>query len=398
MSIEIQLDTPGNRNPMDLASLLNPLPTPPPSESEGDWDAAEQKVYESLNNFRFSFSAPQPMEVDGELPSSTNWEYHERHVPTLPPIQLVQQPRRLVNLPHRPAQGLRLAQIARRTSESSSARQHHRPNSRSPHRRHDIHDRRGSYPRLSIASRRPMASPSPSSRSESSNEGEERTIGKKKKRKPTGPHSNKPYTQEQFHWLWYHCEDRGLRYAEMYAAWDVQFPGERREPGQAFCSRLYREAIYPRLDDDGELLRGRDGKLQIVPVGKRQRHNPQFRDFPFKLWEHSPEWALYWDWVLPEHKAMARKVLEGRGLDDAQLRKEKSRRAITLSKAEAPLKKGWFATPALHAAAVQKARSKNEPTRFSTSPSPELAAVKLESQQPSYWSHEYDRHQSGPKL
>ena len=107
----------------------------------------------------------------------------------------------------------------------------------------------------------------------------------------------------------------------MYAAWDVQFPGERREPGQAFCSRLYREAIYPRLDDDGELLRGRDGKLQIVPVGKRQRHNPQFRDFPFKLWEHSPEWALYWDWVLPEHKAMARKVLEGRGLDDAQLRK-----------------------------------------------------------------------------
>ena len=107
----------------------------------------------------------------------------------------------------------------------------------------------------------------------------------------------------------------------MYAAWDIQFPGERREPGQAFCSRLYREAIYPRLDDDGELLRGRDGKLQIVPVGKRQRHNPQFRDFPFKLWEHSPEWALYWDWVLPEHKAMARKVLEGRGLDDAQLRK-----------------------------------------------------------------------------
>jgi len=48
MSVEIQLDTPGNRNPMDLASLLNPLPTPPPSESEGDWDAAEQKVYESV--------------------------------------------------------------------------------------------------------------------------------------------------------------------------------------------------------------------------------------------------------------------------------------------------------------------------------------------------------------
>ena len=294
---------------------------PPPSESEGERVAVEQKVYQSPNSFRFLYSTPQPMEVDGELPSSTNWEYHERHVLILPQIQLVQQPYRLVNLPHRPAQGLRLAQIARRTSESSSARQHHRPNSRSPHRQQDIYDRRGSNPRLKIASRRPMVSPSPSSRSESSNEGEERAIGKRKKRKPTGPHSNKPYTQEQFHWLWYHCEDRGLRYAEMYAAWDIQFPGEHREPGQAFCSRLYREAIYPRLDDDGELLRGRDGKLQIVPIGKRQRHTPQFKDFPFKLWEHSPEWALYWDWVLPEHKVIARKVLEARGLDDAQLRK-----------------------------------------------------------------------------
>ena len=318
--MEIQRDAPVSRNPMDLASLLNPLLTPPSSESEVEWDKTEQQAHRSSNGFRSCYSAPQPMEVDGELPTNATWEYHERHVPTLSPIELVPQPRRLMKLAHRPAQGLCMAQIARRASESFLERQLPHPNSCSIHRHRDIHDRHDSYRRLSIASHRPMVPPWPSSRSESSLEGEERTDGKKKKRKPTGPHSNKPYTQEQFHWLWYHCEDRGLRYAEMYCKWDIQFPGERREPGQAFCSRLYREAIYPRIDGDGELLRDRDGKLQIVPVGKRQRHNPEYRDFPFKLWEHSPEWALYWDWVLPEHKAMAHKVLEGRDLDEAQLR------------------------------------------------------------------------------
>ncbi|PVH80077.1 hypothetical protein DL98DRAFT_572176 [Cadophora sp. DSE1049] len=399
MSIEIHLGTSGSRNPMDLASLLNPLLTPPSSESEEEWDEGEQEVHESLNGFHSCYSAPQPMEVDGELPTNATWEHHEREVPLLPPMHLILGQRRLINLAHRPTQGLRMAQIARRTSESDSVRRHTRPTSRSPHRRHDRHDRRGSYPRLSIASRRPMTSPSPSLDSESSHEGEERKIGNKKKRKPTGPHSNKPYTQEQLHWLRYFCEDRGFKYHEMYRAWNIQFPGDYREPKQAFSSRLYRENIYATLDDNGELARDRDGKPEIIPIGKRQRHNPKYRDFPFKLWEHSPEWALYWDWVLPEHKVMAQRILDGRDLDESQLRKEKSRRAIRLYEAEGPLKKGWFATPALHAAAVQKAKAKNETTRFSTSPSPELAAViKLESQKTSYWSQEYDIGSNGRKL
>lgn len=372
MSIEINLDTSASRNPMDLASLLNPLLTPPTSESEADWDEAGQEVHESANGFHTWYSAPQPMEIDGELPTNVTWEHYERDVPTLPPIQLAPWSRQLINLAHRPAQSPRTAQTVQRTIESDSRRRHSCVTPRSPHRRHDLHDRRGSYPRLSIASR-PMASPSPSLQSESCHEGEVPQLGKKKKRKPTGTHSNKPYTQEQLHWLWYVCEDRGFRYPEMYRAWRIQFPGETRVPGQAFSSRLYRENFYPILDANGNFVRGRDGKLKIKAVGKRRRNEEGNRDYPFKFWDHSPEWALYWDWVLPEHKAMAQKILEGRDLDEAQLRKEKVRRAIRIHEAEKPVKKGWFSTPALHAAAVREAKAKNETTRFSTSPTPEVA-------------------------
>ncbi|KAH7323508.1 hypothetical protein BKA65DRAFT_70363 [Rhexocercosporidium sp. MPI-PUGE-AT-0058] len=107
----------------------------------------------------------------------------------------------------------------------------------------------------------------------------------------------------------------------MYNEWDIQIPGYYREPRQAFSSHLYRENIYPMLDDNGELVRSRDGKPIFITIGVLKRRNRKFRDFPFKLWEKNPEWALCWDWALPEHMAMAQKILEGRDLDVTQLRK-----------------------------------------------------------------------------
>ncbi|PVH70100.1 hypothetical protein DL98DRAFT_521796 [Cadophora sp. DSE1049] len=87
-----------------------------------------------------------------------------------------------------------MTQIAERRSESDAVRRHPRPSSHSPHRCHGCHDRRGSYPHLRIALRRPRTSPSPSLKSGSSRGAEGPVFGKKKK-KPTGRHSNKPYSE-----------------------------------------------------------------------------------------------------------------------------------------------------------------------------------------------------------
>ncbi|KAG4441222.1 hypothetical protein IFR05_003270 [Cadophora sp. M221] len=269
------------------------------------------------------------MEVNGQVLTSATWEHREGNLPALPPMQLAQKPRQLVNRAHWPAPGLRMTQIAERRSESDVARWH---------------------PHLNTALRRPRTFRSPFLKPESSREAEV-PVFRMERKKSTGSHSNKPY-------------NRRFNYARLYDEWDIKFPGDYRAHNQAFSSRLYRENIYPTLDGNGELARDRDGKPIITAIGIRKRHYPEFRDFPFELWAKNPEWALYWDWVLPEHKAMAQKILEGRDLDESQLRKERSRRAICLYEAELPANKGWFATPALHAAAAQTSLS---PKRAATS-------------------------------
>ncbi|KAH7317350.1 hypothetical protein BKA65DRAFT_515791 [Rhexocercosporidium sp. MPI-PUGE-AT-0058] len=350
LSITILLDTRGHGNPMDLASLLNPLPTPLSLVSEEEWDKAEEQVYESLSSYQSPYSTSRPIEVDGEVPTRAAWDHREGNFPALPPMQLAPDPRRLVNLAHQPAQGLRMSQIAERRSESEVIRRHPRPSSHTPHR--------GSYPHLSIEPRRPRTPPWPPLKSESSREAEGPVFGKKR-RKRTGRSSNKRYTQEQLHWLQYHLEDRGFNYTALYNQWSIQFPEDHREPKQAFSSRLYRENCYPMLDENGGLVRDCDGEPIITRIGVRKRKDLEFRDLPYKLWEKHPEWALYWDWVLPEHKVMAQKILEGRDLDVSQLRKESYRQAIRLYEAEVPARKGWFATPALRAAAVQASLRQN---------------------------------------
>ncbi|KAH6712544.1 hypothetical protein BKA61DRAFT_610498 [Leptodontidium sp. MPI-SDFR-AT-0119] len=399
MSTNIRMDNRERYNPMDLTSVLNPLHTPPSSDSEEYWSEPDEQVHSSFSRDSSYSVVPQPMEVDGEVPTnSTNWDHHESSLPTLPPMQLVPESLRFPNLAYRPAQGIPMTQNIQRRSENDLGRRYNRPGSHSPPRRQDRHGRRGSYPHLSTPLHRPRISLSPSSSSESSLEADEETVHwmqqkkRKRKRKRTGPHSNKPYTQEQIHWLRYHAEDCGLNYAQMYNLWAIHFPNDPRVPGQAFCSRLYRDNISAMVDDDDNLIRDSDGKPIIIVINIRKRQQSKFKHFPFKFWEKNPEWALYWDWVMPEHKAMAQKILDGRDLDASQLLKEKSRRAIRKYEAEAPARKGWFATPALHAASVLKAKSKGEAKNIGLSPSPEWTSmvIKPESEQTSDRARKYD--------
>ncbi|KAH7348376.1 hypothetical protein BKA65DRAFT_259573 [Rhexocercosporidium sp. MPI-PUGE-AT-0058] len=396
MAMAIHMNSRQNHNPMDLTSLLNPSQTPPLSDSEEQWPESEEQTRYSFSRDSSCCSAPQPMEVDGEVPmTSTIWDHHESGLPMLPPMQLASELPPFVNLTHRPAQGPQMTQITPEICENDLVRRCLRPTSHSPRRRlHDHRDRRSSYPHLGTFQRRPWTSPSPSLESESSVEADdcERKKMKQKRRKLTGPHSNKPYTQEQVHWLRYHCEDLGLNYAQMYMLWTTHFPNDYRVPGQAFSSRFYRDNVSAMVDDNDNLIRNSDGKPKIIVINIRRRKEPQFKDFPFKLWEKNPEWALYWDWVMPEHKAMAQKILDGRDLDASQQRKEKSRQAIRKYEAQAPVRKGWYATPAHHAAAVSKGNAKGEMKSVSLSPLPAWTSltIKLESAQISDWAQEYD--------
>lgn len=189
----------------------------------------------------------------------------------------------------------------------------------------------------------------------------------------------------------------------MYNGWDIQFPGDYRDHKQAFSSRLYCENIYPMLDNNDELVRGCDGKPIITTIGVRKREDPEFADFPFKLWDKNPKWALYWDWVLPEHKAMAQKILERRDLDESQLRKT-SHFLFTSSSLPRPFthwvsRKGKVSSSDSH---VRSRSAYEERMVRHTSSScccrPDFsftrtgyAAIRLENQQTSYWAPDYGR-------
>lgn len=105
----------------------------------------------------------------------------------------------------------------------------------------------------------------------------------------------------------------------MYKLWVVTFTAKEdtRGPKQNFSSRRYRDDEVPMAKANGELVRGENGKPLWQVCKKRARNQPAQKDIPFKLWERYPEWAVYWPWVQPQHKALAQKILDG-NLDAVQ--------------------------------------------------------------------------------
>ncbi|KAE9367432.1 hypothetical protein N431DRAFT_428810 [Stipitochalara longipes BDJ] len=135
-------------------------------------------------------------------------------------------------------------------------------------------------------------------------------ISKASKRKRLGPHSNKAYTQEQVHWMRYFSEDRGYTWPQVHACFYQEWPGEARDSVACITSRYYRSNLLARLDDNGEPTLDQTGKLVMIPAKVRERATEEGKDKPFLFLDLHPEWALVYDWVTPEHKARAMRVLQ----------------------------------------------------------------------------------------
>ncbi|CAL3968590.1 unnamed protein product [Diplocarpon coronariae] len=293
-----------SRNPMDVSRLLNP-------ENARDMHGMHLPGWPS----RHRLPCALPMEVDGELPAPPPASPRVHHL-YLPPIRAA---------PTAPAGHGRRAPLTR-----------------------------------GARARDPLPLPPPSA-------GLADGRVRKPKKKPTGSFSNRPYTQEQVHWLRYHNEDCDLSYSEMFRLWGRQFPhpSDARGDGQNFSSRLYRDHKVPAMDARGDPTFDAAGKPRYIECKVRQRTDPAQMDIPFKLVEKHPEWALYWSWVSPADKAIARQILDGKDLDFAQTKKEVYRQAIRKLDAVLPPRKGWYSSPSHHAEAMRKR---------SLCPAPELSS------------------------
>ncbi|PBP15941.1 hypothetical protein BUE80_DR013290 [Diplocarpon rosae] len=282
------------RNPMDVANLLNHAGAAA-APTEGDAAAAtspldlERDMAQRMHHLYLQrFPVARPMEMDGELPRLHSAS--PRAPIYLPPIRF-----------EAPTQAAGWG-IPRRAHVG-------RPSARSPT------PRAGQIRKTTTAT---TTTPPPTITTPTTN------PLKKKKKKPTGSFSNRPYTQEQVHWLRYHNEDCDLSYGEMFRLWGRQFPhpSDARGDGQNFSSRLYRDHKVPAMDAHGEPTWDARGKPRYIECKVRQRTDPAQMDIPFKLVEKHPEWALYWSWVRPADKAIARRILAGQDLDFAQTSKE----------------------------------------------------------------------------
>jgi hypothetical protein len=132
-----------------------------------------------------------------------------------------------------------------------------------------------------------------------------------KPRKHIGPHSNKPYTVEQVHFLRYHKEDLANVWLAVHSMFYQRFPDSERLSIACLTSRYYRDNRVPKVDANGELVLDKNGNPIMIKAKIRDRATPEGKSIPYLFIEKHPEFALKYDWVRPEDKAVALKILQG---------------------------------------------------------------------------------------
>lgn len=138
-----------------------------------------------------------------------------------------------------------------------------------------------------------------------------RRITKPAKRKSTLPHSNKPYTLEQVHFMRYYREDCGLFWPQVHALFYRHWPNSGRITVACLSSRYYRSNVVPKLDENGEPVLDKNGKVVMITAKVRERGTAEGKNKPFLLVDKHPEFALIYDWVEAEHKRKATRILQG---------------------------------------------------------------------------------------
>jgi hypothetical protein len=132
------------------------------------------------------------------------------------------------------------------------------------------------------------------------------------------PHSNKPYTQEQVHFIRYQREDCGQTGQTGQTPWpDVlilfleQFPEYQNLElsNSSLSSRYYRDNKVPKLDKEGELALDNKKRVIMIPCKVRGR-GTEGKHIPFLFVDMYPDIALSYNWVKLEDKEKARRILQ----------------------------------------------------------------------------------------
>jgi hypothetical protein len=131
-------------------------------------------------------------------------------------------------------------------------------------------------------------------------------------------HSNKPYTREQVHFIRYLREDcqqgSKISWPEILALFLQQFPEyQSADPPlsvQCLSSRYYRANEAPMLDENGEPVLDSSGKVRMIRCKVRGRNMGQGKHIPYLLVDKHPDFALVYDWVKPEDKVKATRIVQ----------------------------------------------------------------------------------------
>lgn len=131
-------------------------------------------------------------------------------------------------------------------------------------------------------------------------------------------YSTIPYSLEQIHFIQYHREDKGMQWQAIVQPFKTRFPrvvfqksnDPKRQKG-ALESRYYRAQMYPKIDDEGNLVLGQNGDEEMVNIKVRERRNHRHKaalDNYIKRVTRCPEMVLEYSWTDEEDKEKARSI------------------------------------------------------------------------------------------
>lgn len=101
-----------------------------------------------------------------------------------------------------------------------------------------------------------------------------------------------------------------MMWEETHARFFQKWPGAKRDSVPCITSRYYRSNLLPKLNNNGKPMLEQNGKFVMCPAKVRERATDEGKDTPFLFVDLYPEWALEYDWVIPEHKDKAMRVLQ----------------------------------------------------------------------------------------